>query len=167
MRLLPVARQTDLILRELPDEVLVYDLKTHKAHCLNRTAALIWENCDGQKSVTEMARLLERELKSPISEQVVMLGLEELAAYSLLQEETWEAPKKASLSRRQLIKKLGRAAAISLPLIISITAPTAVQAASGAVDPCVANPGAEGCPCVFDGQCDSFNCNVGVCGPPL
>ena len=35
MEPLPVARQKDLIVRELSDEVLVYDLNTDKAHCLN------------------------------------------------------------------------------------------------------------------------------------
>jgi hypothetical protein len=163
---LPVARQKDLVVEELPDEVLVYDLRTDEAHCLNQTAALIWKNCDGQKSVGEIAALVEQELKSPVSEQVVMLGLEELSVYRLLTEKTWEAPTKARLSRRELVKKLGLTAAIGLPIIISITAPTAAQAAT--VDPCVAPSGRpEGCPCSNDNECASFNCNAGTCGPAL
>lgn len=165
MRQLPIARDKDLIVQELPDEVLVYDLKTDKAHCLNPTAALIWKNCDGQKSVSQIAGLVEQELKSPVSEQVVTLGLEELAGYRLLKEETWVPLQETGLSRRQLIKRLGLTAAIGLPVIISITAPRAVEAAT--VDPCTADPRAIGCPCTFDGDCDSDNCNGGICGPPL
>lgn len=165
-RELPVARQEDLIVEELPDEVLVYDLNTDEAHCLNQTAALIWKNCDGQKSVGEIAASLGQQLESPVSEQVVMLGLEELSSYSLLKQRTWKAPTRSGLSRRELVKKLGLTAAIALPVIMSITAPTAAQA--GTVDPCAVQTGKpQGCPCSNDNECASFNCNVGTCGPPL
>ena len=39
--LMPRARQDELIVEELQDETLVYDLQRHKARCLNRTAALV------------------------------------------------------------------------------------------------------------------------------
>ena len=42
--LMPRARQDELVVEELPDETLVYDLKRHKARCLNRTAALVWQH---------------------------------------------------------------------------------------------------------------------------
>jgi Coenzyme PQQ synthesis protein D (PqqD) len=162
---LPIARDKDLIVQDLPDEVLVYDMQTDKAHCLNPTAALIWKNCDGRKSVSEIAGLVEQELKSPVSEEVVTLGLEELAGYRLLKEDTWMPLQRAGLSRRKLIKRLGLTAAITLPMIISITAPRAVEAATA--DPCTANPRGIGCPCVFNTDCDSANCNAGTCGPEL
>ena len=63
--LIPRARQDELVVEELPDETLLYDLKSHKASCLNRTAALVWSHCDGQTSVAEMATMLERQLKIP------------------------------------------------------------------------------------------------------
>jgi len=36
---LPKARQDKLIVRELPNETLLYDHVSAKAHCLNQTAA--------------------------------------------------------------------------------------------------------------------------------
>jgi hypothetical protein len=165
MRQFPIARRKDLIVEELPDEVLVYDLNTDKAHCLNQTSALIWKNCDGEKSEDEIAGLLARELKSPVSTQVVMLGLEELSVHGLLREGTAIAPR-PQVSRRRLIQNLGLTAAIALPVIMSISAPTAAQASS-TTDPCIANPRAVGCPCTTDGDCDSANCNAGTCGPEL
>jgi hypothetical protein len=165
MRQFPIARGENLIVEELPDEVLVYDLNTDKAHCLNRTAALIWKNCDGGKTEGDIAALLQHELKTPMSIQVVMLGLEELAGYGLLKEDA-SAPPKVRVSRRRLIQNLGLTAAIALPVIMSISAPAAAQAASTA-DPCIANPREVGCPCTFDSDCDSANCNAGTCGPPL
>ncbi len=166
MRKFPVARHKDLIVEDLPDEVLIYDLNMDKAHCLNQTAALIWKNCDGQKSVGEIATSLEQELEAPVSQQVVRLGLEELSVYSPLKEKTWKATTKTQLSRRELVKKLGLMAAIALPVIISITAPTRAQAAT--VDPCaVSSSKPIGCPCLSDNECASSNCNAGTCGPEL
>ena len=166
MKQFPIARRKDLIVEELLDEVLVYDLTTDKAHCLNETAALIWKNCDGDKTEGDIAALLERELKTPMARQVVTLGLETLASYGLLQQEA-VAPARTGVSRRRLIQHLGLTAAIALPVIMSISAPTAAQASSIPPDPCIANPRAQGCPCTFDSDCDSSNCNVGTCGPEL
>ena len=45
-----LARHDELVVQELPDEVLVYDLRKHKAHCLNQTAAFVWNHCNGQAS---------------------------------------------------------------------------------------------------------------------
>ena len=164
MKQFPIARRENLIVEELPSEVLVYDLNTDKAHCLNRTAALIWKNCDGEKTKGDLAALLQHELKTPMSTEVVMLGLEELAGYGLLKEDT-SAPPRARVSRRRLIQNLGLTAAIALPVIMSITAPAAAQA--GSAPNCAANPGAIGCPCNTNSDCDSQNCNAGICGPEL
>jgi hypothetical protein len=165
MRFLPKARKKDLIVQELPDEVLVYDLKTNKALCLNHTAALIWKNCDGDKDIDEIAGLLGQKLEAPVSKQVVKMGLQELTSHQLVREGSWQAPNRTGVSRRQSIKQLGLTAAIVLPLIISITAPTAAAAAT---DPCAAPTGRpETCPCTSDNDCASQNCNAGICGPHL
>ena len=60
-QVLPRARNRELIIREMPDEVLVYDMDRQKAHCLNHTSAFIWKHCDGKRTVKEMALLFERE----------------------------------------------------------------------------------------------------------
>ena len=45
---LPHARTDNLVIRELDDETLVYDMERDEAHCLNQTAALVWKQCDGK-----------------------------------------------------------------------------------------------------------------------
>jgi Coenzyme PQQ synthesis protein D (PqqD) len=162
MKQFPIARRKDLIIEDLPDEVLVYDLTTDKAHCLNRTSALIWKNCDGEKSAGEIAELLEQELESPVSVQVVMLGLEELAVNGLLQQEETSIAPGAQVSRRRLIQNLGLTAAIALPVIMSLSVPAAAGAGS-VTNPCVANPRADGCPCTLNSDCDSGDCIGGIC----
>jgi hypothetical protein len=126
----PLARAEGLVVRELPEEVLVYDLDTHKAMCLNRTAALVWKNCDGRRDVAAIARALSAEFDAPVAEEVVWLALERLSRERLLAERVRRPASRANLPRREVIKKLGLAAAIALPAITAIVAPTAAQAAS-------------------------------------
>ena len=64
---LPRIRKQKLIVDELPDEVLVYDLDRHKAHCLNSTAAMVWRRCDGKTRPAEIARRLQGELDQPFN----------------------------------------------------------------------------------------------------
>ena len=54
----PLARNEGLVIKELPDELLIYDTETDRAHCLNETAAFVWLRCDGRKSLAEITREL-------------------------------------------------------------------------------------------------------------
>jgi hypothetical protein len=146
-QLIPRARQEELVVRELPDEMLVYDLQRHEAHCLNRTAALVWKKCDGKTTLREITRSLTKELNAPVDERLVVLALNKLAQFHLLDEsETLPVPlppEVAGLSRREMMRTLGVAAAVALPLIVSISSPTTAQAASCVTTNCT--PG--GLPC--------------------
>ncbi|MFL6228861.1 MAG: PqqD family protein [Pyrinomonadaceae bacterium] len=123
----PRARTDELIVRELHDEVLVYDLARDKAHCLNQTAALVWRHCDGLTSVAELARVLSRETDAPVDERVVWLALKQLSRDRLL-EAGAIPPQPGGLNRRQMMRVLGRAAVVALPLVTTIVAPTPAQA---------------------------------------
>lgn len=138
---LPVAREDGILVQELPDEVLVYDLGRHKAHCLNCTAAIIWKLCDGGKTAAEVAALAGQELKVKIDERVVWHALEQLGKAGLLERQVTLPARMAGVSRRQVMKQLGVGAAVAIPLITSILAPTAAQAASKLPNdsPCNAN----------------------------
>jgi coenzyme PQQ synthesis protein D (PqqD) len=129
-RPVPDARKDGLVIRELADEVLVYDLERHKAHCLNHTAAWIWKRCDGRATAAELAQLLQAESKAPVDEGIIWLGLEQLERDHLLSGRIPRTPATPRLSRRELVGRLGLIAAITLPLVTSIVAPTASQAAS-------------------------------------
>ena len=121
----PKAREDDLVVEELPDEVVVYDLRRHKAHCLNRTAAMVWKRCDGRTTVPDNARRVGQESQTPISDEVVWLALDDLGKSHLLQARVGSPP----VSRREALR-LGLAGAVVFPLVTSILAPTAAQAAS-------------------------------------
>src|SRR5688572_19112186 len=157
-QLLPVARRKNLIIKELPDETLIYDLGSDEAHCLNQTAALVWKNCNGSRTVGDLANLLERKLGAPVPADVVWLALEQLEHFNLLSEPISRPRHVAGMSRRQLMRKIGVAAAVSIPVITSIIVPTPAQAAS-----CNSQTNRDnGCPCTSNSQCESGCCRIGL-----
>ena len=127
---MPSARRSKLLVRELAEEVLVYDEETHRAHCLNRTAALVWKHCDGKTTVSDIAERVGEQLSSRVSSDLVWLALDRLAEFDLLASGAARPAPSNLISRRKMIRRLGLAAAISLPLITSIVSPTAAQAQS-------------------------------------
>jgi Coenzyme PQQ synthesis protein D (PqqD) len=146
---LPKARRSKLITAELEGELLVYDQSSNKAHCLNESAAFVWARCDGQTSVASIAGLLQRERKTPVSDEVVWFALDQLEKSHLLQESLARPAELNHLSRRALVKRLGIAAALTLPLVTSLIAPTAAEAAT-----C----GAVGAACTTNADCCSDSC---------
>jgi Coenzyme PQQ synthesis protein D (PqqD) len=153
-QLIPEARREGLVVQELSDEVLVYDRERNKAHCLNRTAALVWSHCDGNSSVAEMARAIEEETNEPVDDDLIWLGVEQLSKTHLLQENAMMPEHKTGLSRREVIRRIGLAAAVALPVVTSIVAPTAAQAAN-----CIPS----GQACTTAAQCCSQLCPAGTC----
>jgi Coenzyme PQQ synthesis protein D (PqqD) len=153
-QLRPCVRADGLVVHALTDEVLVYDLERHKAHCLNHTAALIWKHCNGQTSVSEMVRMLEGEMQTPVPEDVVWLALQQLRKARLLAEQTHTPGRGKGMSRREVMRRLGWGAAVALPLVTSIVAPTAVEAAT-----CLGS----GSACTTGAQCCSGLCVGSVC----
>ena len=155
----PIARQEDLVTEGLDDETLVYDMRSHKAHCLNRTAALVWDRCDGQATVGEMTAALEKELGIKVRAEVVWMALEQLGKAQLLANRLPQPIAQGAMSRRDVMRKIGLGAAIALPLVTSILAPTAAEAVTCHVagGTCAGNGD-----CCTGCTCNGTNC-VGFC----
>src|SRR5919202_6081381 len=85
-RLMPHARTDQLVVSEVDDEVLVYDRTRDRAHCLNRTTALVWRHCDGRTTIEALAARLQGELGAPVEAEVVWLALRQLDRAHLLRE---------------------------------------------------------------------------------
>jgi hypothetical protein len=168
----PLARKEGLVIQEMPDEVLVYDLETNKAHCLNETAAFVWNSCDGKKSVADITKLFGNQSGKPVEENLVWLAIDQLNENNLLAQEL-----KADFqgqTRREVIKKVGLAAVIALPIVSSLVAPTAAHAVActGTVASCSSaagtcndrTPCGSGCAAGANCICCSGVCsNSGTC----
>jgi hypothetical protein len=122
----PTARKSGLVVQEVPNEVLVFDLDSNKAHCLNDTAAMVWKSCDGKTSVPEIAKFIEKETGKGVSDDLVWLAIDQLTENRLI-EEKLETPH-SGMSRRDVVKKIGLASMIAIPVVASLVAPQSALA---------------------------------------
>jgi hypothetical protein len=158
----PTARKSGLVIQEVPNEVLVFDLESNKAHCLNETAAIVWKSCDGKTSVPEIAKFIGKETGKDVNDDLVWLAIDQLTENHLL-ENAVASPFKGQ-TRREVIKKIGLASMIAIPVVASLVAPQSALANLS-------------CSCTDTGQCavppldvcgspTCCNC-AGVCAPSL
>src|SRR6476620_10488047 len=91
----PRARQANLVVTELQNEVLLYDLDTDQASCLNPTAALVWKFADGESSVDEIAARMTAELHSPVDARIVWYAVDQLGKKNLLRDKVTVPPQYA------------------------------------------------------------------------
>lgn len=140
---LPKARQSGIVVQEMPGEVLIYDTKTNKAHCLNETAAAVWRRCDGNTKVEDLAlELGSGHSGLQVPAELIFLAVDQLSDKGLL--ETKLEGSVRSESRRDALKKIGMTAVVALPIIASLAAPKSALAATS-------------CACVSDAECMSMS----------
>ncbi len=149
-------QQRKLIARRIGDELLLFDEETSTAHCLNGIAGEMWTACDGRSSVIEVIEVL-RPNWPDIEQEVVWASLTKLAAAGLLEET--RVRENISTGRRELIRKLGFAAAAVLPIVVtSVLVPPAYAAASCGMTGALC--GGSKPPC-----CAGLHCLALVCAP--
>ena len=154
----PVARQHDLVMKTVGDELLVYDLERHRAHRLNRVAAGVWRQCDGSRDAERIAAELRTGDGVPVTQGAVEYALGELARARLLTGPV----ARVGLTRREVVRRLGTAAAVALPLVTTIVAPTAAAAQSE--ETCILSANQA---CAVDSDCPPCTApRVRVCDAP-
>jgi hypothetical protein len=139
----PRARTEGLVIKALPDEVLVHDLARHRTHCLNGPAAAVWRLCDGQRTLGQIARQLGQAPEARWSDEAVRLALDELGRAHLLTDVLTGRPDAGGMTRRQTLQRLA-AAAVVVPTVATIVAPRAADAQS--VPGAPGTPGTPGTP---------------------
>ena len=166
----PAARKDELLIEELGEETLVYDLKRHKAFCLNRTTSLVWRRCDGRTTMIEMADQLIKDLagdtnlSDDAALDLVRFALDRLERARLLESSGVGAEDGKLLSRRSLAGRLARIAgglAVLVPAVTVVNAPATVSAGS-----CISDDECEKHPSASAGKCCCSNrrkCARGKC----
>jgi len=133
----PKVRRTQLLMEELLDELLLYDVERNQVHCLNGAAMRVWRLCDGDRTVSEIAKALNSDLDPEKAETLVWGALDQFAEKHLLENEA-EKPlqlhKPAGLTRGQMLLRLGFIAGM-LPIVDSIVSPEAALAQSFSTTP--------------------------------
>jgi hypothetical protein len=148
------------VVRNLADEVVVYDKERHRAHCLNRTSGFVLRHADGRRSAADIAALLG----PGADEDLVHAALDQLGAAGLL--EARPLPPASIPSRREVVRQVGLGAAILAPAIASLLVPTPAEAAATCTSTCTgAN---EGQNCYISNpatECSLYTCQGGACLP--
>jgi hypothetical protein len=157
----PLARTTGLVVRQLPDEVVIYDKERHQAHCLNRTAAIVFRHADGRRTLSEIAALVG----PGASRDTVQAALDRLAAAGLLES----APAEPASSRREVLRQVGVGAAVLAPIVASLLVPTPAEAAATCIPVSSCTNGNIGQPCYISNpstECSLRTCQgAGTCTP--
>ena len=127
----PEARCEGLIVEHIGKALVVYDLDWKQAHSLNPMAALVWQHCDGTRSVQDLAYLVQNRFDVLPSTQLVEMTLSHLEKVHLLSR---PVPLDNVVSRREVLKSLGTRATVAvsmLPVIMTMIAPEPALAQSG------------------------------------
>ncbi len=117
------------------------------------------ERCSGDASITDIGSSIEKEFGHPVDDNFVRLALSQLSDKNLVADgDLASAPLP---SRRELIKKIGLATAIAIPVVASLVAP---RNAFATLSACVCSSPSR---CFNQTMCPStVNCNAnGICAP--
>jgi hypothetical protein len=158
----PRAR-SGLILRAVGNELIVYDSQTHVAHCLNRTAALVFQAADGRENIEALSARLGRQAEIEVPQEVVAAALDELADAGLLEAPVpgldgvaghWSPPpsRPAEPSRRSAMRAFGVAALA--PIVASLVVPTPAEAANTCIPQASCTAANFGQPCYVAAQAE-------------
>ena len=151
----PVARTDDLLVVEVDDETLVYDVLRHRAHYLNPIAGIVWRLCDGKTSLDRITQAVAEATGTDEDQDIVWYALRRLNGARLLAGPLRPDAGARTLSRRELVRRVTAAGLglMVLPTVTSILTPTTLQAQASCIPP--------GAPCVvMAGQpcCPGFQC---------
>lgn len=129
MNKLPVARNTNIVVQTSDKEVLIYDLNTDKAYNLNETSSIVYQACDGKTTFTELTA------NHGLTNDVIFLAIDELIKEHLIEKNNEYNSPFDGMSRRKVLRQIGIASMVALPVIVSLTAPTAAMAQSSCINP--------------------------------
>ena len=110
--------------------LLIYDEQGELVLRLNRSAALVWRSSDGTRTVSDLVEVLVLEFGEQADEDQVLVALDELSKYGLI--DSGYEPRDANaarLSRRQFIRRVGvvAAVAVGIPVVHSMAVPKAAE----------------------------------------
>lgn len=117
----------NLLVQNLNDEVMIYNLDTNNSYCLNSTAATVFNACNGSDTVEDLKR------QTGLSDEIIYLSLDELKKHDFIGSD-YSSPF-TGMSRRAAVKRVGLASMAALPVIASLVAPSAANAASNLAAP--------------------------------
>ncbi len=166
---LPYLRE-GLLRHPLDDHVLVFDKAHDRVHLLDQATALVLEGLDRGASAERISLDLEELTGTHRGKDLLTLALDELAAAELTEENKKTPVRLGDVTRRDLLRRLGTAAAIIVPTIVSLTPSTVHgQSSLGCGAPCTTTASCPGttrptCHCCKIGGNTDGTCSTELSG---
>lgn len=137
----------EILITTMENEVLIYDLAKHRAHCVTKLAYDVLCNCNGHRNAQTIAARLKTD------RVLVERALADLAEAGLLIPPPKRA-RRVRTDRRRVLKQLALTAGLGVvaPVVLSIAAPSVAEAASAPVA------------CIPPGLCKKESAGT-CCGP--
>ena len=63
--------KSNLLLKDLGDEFLIYSVEHKELHVINPTARVIWDLCDGEHSISDMEKVLLANYAVPADSDII------------------------------------------------------------------------------------------------
>ena len=124
----PKVRRDELTIREVGQELVLYDARHQCAHRLNKAAAPILQASDGTRTVDQIALLLSQDLDIKERSELVWMTLQDLSQADLLTAAIIP-PGNSDRTRRNLLHKAAMIG-LALPVVESVIAHSAKAHAS-------------------------------------
>ena len=125
----PIARRTDVIVRDVGPETLVYDQLRDEAHSLSPVTGYVYKHVDVTSSVDQLTTAMSKTLGTPADPRVTEAALWQLERVHLLERIAAADTSARAISRREAVQRFGMAA-LSLAAVTSIVVPTPAMAQS-------------------------------------
>jgi hypothetical protein len=126
----PRARITDVEQQWVDDELVVYDVKSGRAYCLNAIVAKVWPLADGTRDVPDLLEALRVDFpEATVTE--VWSALDALGDANLLDERPAPPAGERRWSRRDLIREVAGATGALGIVSLSMPLPGAAQSGRG------------------------------------
>lgn len=119
-------RQTDrsqLLIEKLPfGDTAIFNRQTRSVHSLNGGASVVFEACAATASVEQMKAALSGYLDKPADDAILWASIEQLESAGLIEPLEPPPAELIDLGRRAVLKGLGKAGSVALPLVLTMTA---------------------------------------------
>jgi len=130
----PLARKHDIFPENLPEEIVLYDKLNNRVHCLNKIATVVWESCDGTRTIDDLAHIVEAKFGAPAERDLVLQALAELEKADLLESGSEPISEARLTSRREAVGKFAMVASAMVATIVA-AAPKAHASLKGPSPP--------------------------------
>jgi len=119
----PRSRQSGLLVRNVGNQVVVYDPKKRRLRVLNQVAATVWRHCDGERTIEDLTQLVSKDLGLPADENIVWIALARLQKADLLETTLEKLESGEGMERRELLLKAAQTVAgiAMLPTVLALS----------------------------------------------